>query len=537
MVSYNSSEVVQCLRQYEMFANSLKLINNPDERNMIIKQLTKLENKIIALTGEVYNEEYNALINKECRLLDEEENRLIALIELINQRLSYVEKRCNNHYALTGESIDALDVLGADTLDSLENKARIIGKYKKNVRLKEELESDIMTLSNKVSLANEKIEINKSLNAQLEHTFKETLDDAFERLDLLSLLDVRDDIECAYYETEKSLRLAESNLEVAKAGSADVLSDCEEMLRQISEDYDKYRDQINIIKLIEINDQTVNSYDELVAKRRRVNEILKYVKNQDLLDMIVDMVTKQFSTILMEQQDVNTFNDLAIERERKLEAIAEIDSENNSEEFQSVLNDLIANERKRKEKMLEEQRKIEEKEKQKRLEIQRKKQEEVLKRQRIIEEARKKEIERRTKKLLEEQNNSVLQGKKKEKESSVGDDENMTVNHQEEKAPVEVTLTRESFQAIKLESNKIDDKQAVTKEAIEEDLFAEFNSKSPDNDSNLNVDDLFSRLDEKMPDNKFPDMSFDEYVANFSEDKIEKTDTLFDDTSFPSIPL
>ena len=539
MVSYNSSEVVQCLRQYEMFANSLKLINNLDERNMIVKQLTKLENRIIALTGEVYNEEYNALINKECRLLDEEENRLIALIELINQRLSYVEKRCNNHYALTGESIDALDVLGADALDSFENKARIIDKYKKNIRLKEELEADIKTLSNKVSLANEKIEINKSLNEQLEHTFKETLDDAFQRLDLLTLLDVRDDVEYAYYETEKSLRLAESNLEVAKTGSLGILSDGEEMLRQVSEDYDKYRDQISIIKLIEINEQTVNSYDELVAKRRRVNEILKYVKNQDLLDMIVDMVTKQFSTILMEQQDVNTFNDLAIERERKLEAIAEIDSENNSEEFKSVLTDLIANERKRKEKMLEEQRKIEEMEKQKRLEIQRKKQEEVLKRQRIIEEARKKEIERRTKKLLEEQNNSILQGKKKEKELSetIGNDENVTVNHQEEKEPVEVALTRESFQAIKLESNKIDDKQVVTKKTIEEDLFAEFNSKSSDGDSSLNVDDLFSRLDEKMPDNKFPDMSFDEYMTNFSEDKIEKTDTLFDDTSFPSIPL
>ena len=44
------------------------------------------------------------------------------LIELINQRLSYVEKRCNNHYQLTGETIDVKDVLGANTLEMLEDK-------------------------------------------------------------------------------------------------------------------------------------------------------------------------------------------------------------------------------------------------------------------------------------------------------------------------------------------------------------------------------------------------------------------------------
>ena len=40
MVSYNDNAVVQYLRQYEMFANSLKLIKNVTEREMIIKQLT-----------------------------------------------------------------------------------------------------------------------------------------------------------------------------------------------------------------------------------------------------------------------------------------------------------------------------------------------------------------------------------------------------------------------------------------------------------------------------------------------------------------
>ena len=128
MISYNNSNVVQCIRQYGMFADSLNLVKTNEERNMIIKQLTKLEQKIIDLTNEIYSEEYYALANKECGLIEEEKNRLNMLIELINQRLSYVEKRCNNHYQLTGETIDLKDVLGANTLEVLEDRIVIIDK-------------------------------------------------------------------------------------------------------------------------------------------------------------------------------------------------------------------------------------------------------------------------------------------------------------------------------------------------------------------------------------------------------------------------
>ena len=64
MVSYNNSNVVQCLRQYDMFAKGLNLVKTREEREGIIKQLTKLESKIISLTNEVYEEEYNSLANK-----------------------------------------------------------------------------------------------------------------------------------------------------------------------------------------------------------------------------------------------------------------------------------------------------------------------------------------------------------------------------------------------------------------------------------------------------------------------------------------
>ena len=90
MVSYSNSTVVQYLRQYEMFANSLRLIKKADERDMIVKQLTKLENKIIDTTNESYEEEYYILANKECGLLDEEKS-----IYLVKKSL---EENPSNHY-------------------------------------------------------------------------------------------------------------------------------------------------------------------------------------------------------------------------------------------------------------------------------------------------------------------------------------------------------------------------------------------------------------------------------------------------------
>ena len=593
MINYNNSDVVQCLRQYDMFANSLRLIKTNEERNMIIKQLAKLEDKIIALTNEIYEEEYNTLVNKECGLLDEEKNRLTMLVDLINQRLSYVEKRCNNHYQLTGESIDVAEIAGADTLNALEERIEIIDKYSKNVKLEEELQEEVKSLSSKISLASEKIDINKSLNIELESTFKSVVREAIETLNLEKLNESRDQIEYAYYETEKSLTLAESNLEAAKTSPASILSDCEEMLTEVKADYVKYKDQISIIKLMEIYDRNVDNYDELLNKRKEVNDILKYVKNQELLDMILDTVTKQYNTITMEQQDINTFNDLVLEKERKMNALSEINTENNSEEFQSVLKVLIANEKKKQEKLLEEQRRIEEIEKKKRLEVERKKQEEILKRQRIIEEARKKEIEKRTKQLLMEQHNSVLQTKKNEKDvsfdtikdASVEEDKKDMIMSREvknrlnfnemadkdtdmelkERVPLfndkavdddipSDALTSKNDDIV--DDNKLDIPIFKDKIDIEKELFEEFNKDNkqeekvevkdelkeievPVMEEKLNNDNttFLDKIESKMSDNKLPDVTFDEYMKTFDESKVEKTQDLFDDSGFPSIPM
>lgn len=560
MISYNDSNVIQSLRQYEMFANSLRLVKSREEKNMIIKQLTKLELKIIEQTNEVYEEEYYTLYNRECGLLEDEKKRITMLIDLINQRLSYVEKRCNDHYQLTGESLDTSDVLGADTLDNLENRVKIIDKYTKNIKLQAELKNEVKSLSNKISLAEEKIDINKNLNIELESKFKELFSTTFEKLGLYQLLQEKDDIEYAYYETEKSLTLAELNLETAKTSPLNILYDCEEMLREVKADYVKYKDKLSILKLMELFNKEVNTYDELLAKRKQVNDLFKYIKNNDLIQAVMDTISKQYNTIMMEQQDVNTYNDLKAEKERKLEALAEIEDENESEEFQKVLKVLIENEKKKQEKILEEQRRVEEAEKKKRMEFERKKQEEILKRQKIIEEARKKEIEKRTKQMLEQQQKSVLQPKKKDTEFSFETIKDNSINKDTTIEKEDTRLEKTEDEKISLldkinildsEKNDLKDKKVTLEEEvketpifkdksdIEKELFNEFNSSKNENDLKQPI--FEEKMDEEeffKRDNKLPDISIDEYMKNFNEKTVDNSDSLFgNDDIFPSIPM
>lgn len=548
MANYNSGNVVQYLRQYEMFSNSLNLVKSREEKDMIIKQLTKLEYKIIEATNETYEEEYYALANRECGLLDEEKKRVTMLIDLINQRLSYIEKRCNDHYQLTGETLNVQDIVGANTLDTLESRVRIIDKYTKNIKLQEELKEEVKNLSSKISLASKRIDINKSLNIELESKFKELLTDAFEKNGLYDLLDAKDEIEFAYYETEKSLTLAELNLEAAKTSPLNVLNDCETILEEVKEDYIKYKDKLSLLRLMEVFNRDVDSYDELLKKRKEVNDLFKYIKNKDFVNMVIDTVSKQYNTILMEQQDINTLEDLTIEKERKLEALSEIDEENNSEEFQGVLRVLIENEKKRQERILEEKKKIEEEERKKKLEIEKRRQEEILKRQKIIEEARKKEIEKRTRIMLEQQQNSVLQaGKKKDfsfETIKASTKDNEIEKPLEEENKLELRMDRKIDKPVVEETVKEKEEPVILKDKIEieKELFDEFKNQDK-NVKPKNIDELLNNKvleehDEPVREKKLPDISIDEYMKNFDAKKIEDNNEFFGSNDvFPSIPM
>lgn len=548
MANYNSGNVVQYLRQYEMFSNSLNLVKSREEKDMIIKQLTKLEYKIIEATNETYEEEYYALANRECGLLDEEKKRVTMLIDLINQRLSYIEKRCNDHYQLTGETLNVQDIVGANTLDTLESRVRIIDKYTKNIKLQEELKEEVKNLSSKISLASKRIDINKSLNIELESKFKELLTDAFEKNGLYDLLDAKDEIEFAYYETEKSLTLAELNLEAAKTSPLNVLNDCETILEEVKDDYIKYKDKLSLLRLMEVFNRDVDSYDELLKKRKEVNDLFKYIKNKDFVNMVIDTVSKQYNTILMEQQDINTLEDLTIEKERKLEALSEIDEENNSEEFQGVLRVLIENEKKRQERILEEKKKIEEEERKKKLEIEKRRQEEILKRQKIIEEARKKEMEKRTRIMLEQQQNSVLQAGKK-KDFSFETIKASTKNNEiekplEEENKLELRMDRKIDKPVVEETVKEKEEPVILKDKIEieKELFDEFKNQDktvkPKNIDELLNNKVLEEHDEPVREKKLPDISIDEYMKNFDAKKIEDNNEFFGSNDvFPSIPM
>ena len=552
MTNYNNGNVVQYLRQYEMFSNSLNLVKNREEKDMIIKQLTKLEYKILEATNESYEEEYYTLANKECGLLDEEKKRVTMLIDLINQRLSYVEKRCNDHYQLTGDTLDAPDVLGANTLDNLEARVKIIDKYTKNIKLEAELKEEVKNLSNKITLASQKIDINKSLNIELESKFKTLIANALEKNGLYDLLEAKDEIEYAYYETEKSLTLAELNLESAKTSPLNVISDCEEILQEVKDDYVKYRDKLSLLRLMELFNKDVDTYDELLRKRKDINDLFKYIKNSDFVNMVMDTVSTQYNTILMERQDINTYDDLRLEKERKLEALEEIEAENNSDEFQNVLKVLIENERKKQEKIIEEKRRIEEEEKKKRLEIEKRKQEEILKRQKIIEEARKKEIEKRTRQLLEQQQNSVLQGKKKDKvynfetikDNLREEEKNIEEKKQEEVVKNNVNVNKETFKPLDLDKFNNKNNEVIIKDKgdIEKELFAEFNNQNNEN-KKIDADKIFNskvleEIKEEPKEKKLPDVSIDEYMKNFDEKKVQNnTDFFGSNDVFPSIPM
>ena len=332
------------------------------------------------------------------------------------------------------------------------------------------------------------------------------------------------------------------------------------MLREVKADYVKYKDKLSILKLMELFNKEVNTYDELLAKRKQVNDLFKYIKNNDLIQAVMDTISKQYNTIMMEQQDVNTYNDLKAEKERKLEALAEIEDENESEEFQKVLKVLIENEKKKQEKILEEQRRVEEAEKKKRMEFERKKQEEILKRQKIIEEARKKEIEKRTKQMLEQQQKSVLQPKKKDTEFSFETIKDNSINKDTtiekedtrlEKTEDEKISLLDKINIIDSEKNDFKDEKVTLEEEvketpifkdksdIEKELFNEFNSSKNENDLKQPI--FEEKMDEEeffKRDNKLPDISIDEYMKNFNEKTVDNSDSLFgNDDIFPSIPM
>ncbi len=496
MINYNSDEVLQYIRQYEMFSSSLKLIPSIDERNAVIKQLDRLEEKIIKLTNNIYENAYYSLFNKETYLLEEEKNRLSSLIELISNRMDYVNDRKNKHYELTGKDLDIYNFVGMDVYDTLKDRLKIIEKYSDNIKRKEEIEDFLDKLDSKLRLAQEKISINESLNEELETKMIKCLGDTFKRYGL-NLEAREDEIRNIYQELTKMLEIAKENYETAKISSYDMVSECKKALTDIEKDYMSYREQTSILDLMKLYDKKCHSYQDLLDKRTTMSELCDNILNKKIGETSYKLLKDQYSTILLEGQDISNYEKLLKEQEEKREEIAAIDNENNSDVFKNVLSKLIENENKRQAKLLEEKMKKQEEEKKRKAELEKRRQEEIMRRQKLIEDTRKKEIEKRTRQLLEEQKNTVLQSK------SVNGSNVSFANMKKD-----IVNKESSFNKI---DEKIDTPSSDYKQ-IEKDLFKEFNDKSTDKDDEID----------------FPKLK------NNSLDKVE----LFkDEEYFPNIPM
>ena len=61
--------------------------------------------------------------------------------------------------------------------------------------------------------------------------------------------------------------MAKDNLNSARTlGDSSYIIECDSMLSEVTTEYSKYNEELNILKLIDIYDKMTSSYEELLAK-------------------------------------------------------------------------------------------------------------------------------------------------------------------------------------------------------------------------------------------------------------------------------
>ena len=467
MIEYANEYVIKLLKQYDMFCKSLKFITDLRQKKDICDQMTKIIQDVLKATNAIYEEKYTKVLERSVYLMDEEKNRLLELINLVNERRVYVNNQIINNRELTGITINSGSILGEDKIDEYKAQVKIIEKYKNNVRMEGILKEELQTLEANIKKANNKIANNKNLNKQLEDKMIRIVDGALTKLSLYELQDREKEIDLAYTELGYSLEKAKENAKIARRDyGEEIIIECDNMLASITLDYERYKEKKLILKLISLYKHPVTNYDELLSKREQINNILMNITNSELYSMIGNELNKEYATIKLEGQDIATIKSLIEERDNKKQLLDEITRENNSEEFKKLLAALLENERKHQEKLNEEKKKRElERIEREKIE-ERRKLEEIAKRQQALEEERKKEIERRTKQLLEEKQKPVLMTSKieKTKEKATPRNEISTRAEQRKVMPIsretkeipresEKPVTRVEFRGEKFRSN------------------------------------------------------------------------------------
>ena len=408
-MNYTSREVVRRLKQYDMFLNSLNLTNDEIQRERICDQLDKIEKQILLDTNSEYEEEYLLLLSKQSRFIEEEKTRLRDIISLITSRREYLNKRKNEHKKITGSLVELTTFLGEDKLSSFKRRLEIIEKYEENKVRQEELIRDMKVLDVKISEASRNVKANARLNESLEKKLISLVGLSLEKQGLYKLVDKKDEILRKHSEYKSAYVLAKDNLKTAnELGDSDYILECNTMLTDISSLYLKYTADVNIINLINIYDNKVSDYEELLEKRQNIDVILKNIVGTELYKDISDELNKQFNTIKLEGNDIKIYEKLKETRDKKNKELYEIDEENNSKEFKDVLEELVKNENRQKEERIKKARREEQAERQKKIAEEQKIEAARVRRQKLIEEARLKEQSEVAEKMKKLQEKTVI---------------------------------------------------------------------------------------------------------------------------------
>ena len=415
MIEYANESVIKLLKQYDMLAKSLKYIDDINQRNDICKQMTKIISQVINDTNSIYENKYKKLSTRAVYLMDDEKNRLLELINLINERRAYINNQITSNQEITSLTVEMPKILGEEKIEEYKNNVKIIDRYKNNIRLEGILKDEIEKLDEEIKQVASKIANNKNVNRQLEEKMIRVVSTAIDKLSLSELKEKENEIDLAYTELKYSLEKAKENAKIArKECSEDIILECDNILASTSLDYERYKEKKLILQLMYLYKKTVSNYDELLAKREEINNILLNITNTELYRMIGNELNKEYSTIKLESKDIAELQELLNKKQEKQDKLKEINEENNSDTLKGMLATLLENEKKYQEK-LEEERKQKERERVEREKLEEQKRlEELAKRQKEIEEERNKEIERRTKQLLDEKKTSVIMHQHKE---------------------------------------------------------------------------------------------------------------------------
>ena len=585
MLEYTSREVVQAQKQYDMLLASLEYCDESDKEDIYI-ELNKIEENILNATNDIYEEFYNKLASKVSTFIDEEKERLTNMISLIEDRIKYLDDRKAKHKKVTNIIVEEPRILGQEKLDDYKKRIKIIDKYKQNVKLKQELKKEISVLEEKEKVCLSKLKANDKINIELEEKMQEVLSKSFDAMDLYALLERTDEVELAYKELSYAKEKAMENVESArKSSNNELIIECQNMLESISVEYNKYFEKKMLLELLNIYDKKTENYDELLAKREKMQDIFMNIEDSDFCKLVSSEMNKQYNTIKIEEQDVKTYREIISDLEERKQRIEEIDFENNSDEFKTILEELIKNEKARQEQIIQEQRRREYEERQRQLILENKRQEEIKRRQILIDEARRKEEQRRQEEKRQEELKRIEEEKQKELERQRREilepvEENTIISNEEHKEiPVSTIESKSRTIYVPKEvvfDDEKDEKQAVEEEpTIRDSLFEsiydemkkklesekiESNNKTTNYDENV-IDDIFKEVksentfEDKKNDFSIPVIKNDNLVAkkvkdeiidkenmeNYKEkiniDKQVDDDLFINDVIFPDMPI